>query len=709
MAGIATVERVRQASLPLARGSWRRSQGAIFSGAIVLFLIVASASEARGSWPLGGWGGRSLQRVELPGVTCGNGTPYAIFYSVATDPTDRRATIYLMGGGSTKCAVDDAICPSASVDTSMRNLSGLDKRLTVPATNNLHERVFMDHPDNDDFMGPGHWFVIPYCTQDMHLGGRSDVQTYDMTDVADFDPNNVLVAQVESQLNATETVASLEANYPGLEIAAVSGAPGAYQVDSLLVHVVHRGDANVQAALQWVFDRATNIAPDFFETAQLVVTGGSAGGLGALHQFWRFGDALDGYPEARLMLAPLAGGSIERWYSEDAGGLVYQPPLAAEIDRRWDFWQGQRPCEIAGGDHTPTAGDDCDDIVDLIEHYRLQRYPGRDIVYMPMVNKEDSVALGPIFGDELETVIGFARTIHRYFQNLSRVPTVHPYAIWTTYHQNGGAQQREHTPDRASILQVIQRPSGGLTPAPYSMLRYMNLLAARSLDDLTPQIEHVPVEIDDIDDPNSAISLETDRPSYPDGNVARPVGLVTRKMEFRDDVVPPLLLKKRSFKFTASTRRDALGDRVVVPAPGSGGDPTLHGARLAVLNTDGSGESSVLNLPASGWSMLGSPARPKGWKWRSRDAADGVSLITIKADHLSVKAGKDGFSFTLDEAQQGSLGMRLELGDDWIFCADAPARTSGSPPTSARYDLPGRFSGAKSAPAPAVCPLRPVP
>jgi hypothetical protein len=51
--------------------------------------------------------------------------------------------------------------------------------------------------------------------------------------------------------------------------------------------------------------------------------------------------------------------------------------------------------------------------------------------------------------------------------------------------------------------------------------------------------------------------------------------------------------------------------------------------------------------------------------------------------------------------------VRLRLGiiDGW--CADAPARARGNPPSTARYDQPDIFEAAPKTPAPAVCP--PVP
>lgn len=669
----------------------------------LLALAISAALPANADWPLGGWGGRSLARIEIPGATCGDGTPYAIYASRAPNPVDKRFTVYFGGGGSTICATNENPCPTEDVVSSMRHLEGMVDRLSTASESRVVERVFMDHPDNDEFMGPGHWLLLPYCTQDMHTGRRSDLQTYDMTNPPDNGPPNQLREQVEALLDSGRTIASIEAEYPALEIAAVSGGPGAWQIDSLLLHVRHRGDLNVQAALQYVFAAQQSIDPTFPQNAKIVVTGGSAGGFGALMQFRRFADFLDDSPGTALTLVPMAGAPIERWYSEEAGGLVYSPALAAEIDKRWDFYAGQRACEIAGGDHQPGGADDCDDLHDLLDHYRLQRYPGRDIRYMMVANKEDYVGVEVLYGDDPATVTGLCQTIHSYFQDLAARDDVEPYAVWQFYAQGtGGPPQREHTPDRATMLMAIQDPWGSGEPSPYSQLRFMNALAARTLDTEIPHIEFAPVLVDDIDDPDSTFSLRTDIFTWPVCNIARHVKVGARKFELRDDTATPANLRKRKFRFKATSRGMGTASRITVPAPGTRGDPSSQGGRLIVRNTAGSNENVEIELPASGWSALGNPAAPRGWRWRAPSTA-AVSSVVVKPDSLTIRAGGEDFAYSLDEATQDSVGVRLDLGDGWAFCSEAAARTAGNPPTSDRFDLPGRFSGEKRPPAPSLC------
>ncbi len=286
------------------------------------------------------------------------------------------------------------------------------------------------------------------------------------------------------------------------------------------------------------------------------------------------------------------------------------------------------------------------------------------------------------------------------------MPDTHPYGTWLFFQENGSVPQREHTPDRATMLMAIQRPFGASTPSDYSQLRFMNALASRNLTATLPHIEYAPVLVQDINDPNSTFDLVTTNPASPGCNVPRPVRVESRKLEIRDDVTPPILPRRRLLRFTASTKKSNEIHRVVPPAPGSDGDPTLHGATLAIVNTSGTGEVFVADLAPGLWTRIGSPANPKGWKWRSVDPAWPVSLVQVKFDNLKVRAGDAAFEYTLDESAQGSVGLRLTLGDGgWSYCADVPARTKGDPPSADKYDQPGRFSGAKNAAPPAFCPL----
>jgi len=164
---------------------------------------------------------------------------------------------------------------------------------------------------------------------------------------------------------------------------------------------------------------------------------------------------------------------------------------------------------------------------------------------------------------------------------------------------------------------------------------------------------------------------------------------------------------RRKLTFVSKTARDPTPNRIVAPAPESAGDPTLHGATLVVYGAAGGGEAVMIGLPASGWSRGGTTAKPR-FTYRATAPSDPITRIVLAADVLTVKGGRAGFGYSLDEPRQGRIAVRLGLGTATVVCAEAPARTNGSPPSPAKFDRVDRFTGAPGAPAPAVCPPLPV-
>ena len=90
---------------------------------------------------------------------------------------------------------------------------------------------------------------------------------------------------------------------------------------------------------------------------------------------------------------------------------------------------------------------------------------------------------------------------------------------------------------------------------------------------------------------------------------------------------------------------------------------------------------------------------PKGL---GRHAA--IAKATVKADLISLRGGGAAFGYSLDEPQQGRVSVRLAFGET-VWCADAPAKPSGSPPSTAHSDRPGTFTAQPKSPAPASCPV----
>jgi hypothetical protein len=157
----------------------------------------------------------------------------------------------------------------------------------------------------------------------------------------------------------------------------------------------------------------------------------------------------------------------------------------------------------------------------------------------------------------------------------------------------------------------------------------------------------------------------------------------------------------RRITFKSTTKLDPLS-RIVVPGAGTPGDPTSAGstgggAVLTVYNSNGSGEKVIVNLPAAGWTL-----NSKGYRFRAPSTTDPIQRVTVKNDSVRLRGGKTSWTYTLDEASQGSIALRLRLGTGTTWCANSPAKT---PATSC--DIPGKFIGLSKAPAPLVCPSVP--
>jgi len=156
---------------------------------------------------------------------------------------------------------------------------------------------------------------------------------------------------------------------------------------------------------------------------------------------------------------------------------------------------------------------------------------------------------------------------------------------------------------------------------------------------------------------------------------------------------------RRSFSFKARTTDAAAGHRVVAPAPGSTGDPTLHGLQVTIYNASGSGEKTILSLPAGPqWTPLGSPASPKGYRYRGPTGGT-VQKVVVKDDLLRVKAKGASFGYTLDEPAQGSIAVRLAAGGSLTWCGVSAPRLG--------LDTQDSFVGVKDSPAPPSCPAVP--
>jgi hypothetical protein len=122
------------------------------------------------------------------------------------------------------------------------------------------------------------------------------------------------------------------------------------------------------------------------------------------------------------------------------------------------------------------------------------------------------------------------------------------------------------------------------------------------------------------------------------------------------------------------------------------------------VNANGSGERVDVALPAGGWTADGSATATTGYRWTATSRIDPVARIIVRPNRLRIRAGGVSWAYTLDEPQQGAIAVELRLGTAAPWCASAPAKTSGSPPSSASFDRVDRFVGTRNTPPPAVCP-----
>ena len=206
-------------------------------------------------------------------------------------------------------------------------------------------------------------------------------------------------------------------------------------------------------------------------------------------------------------------------------------------------------------------------------------------------------------------------------------------------------------------------------------------------------------EIDAGSDPADAASTPL--------TVTQSVIIRTTKLILKDDVAVPIDPDKRRVTFTVKSNFELPAHQVVPPLPGSSGDPTAGGAVLQVYNADGLTPDAVsVSLPANGWSALGSPPSPKGWRFRG-DASAPIRSLVIKSNRIVLRGGKSTWGYTLDETSQGRVALRLQLGSGPLWCTATPADAKGNPPSTAQSDRPGLFKASGLAAAPASCPPLP--
>jgi hypothetical protein len=174
-----------------------------------------------------------------------------------------------------------------------------------------------------------------------------------------------------------------------------------------------------------------------------------------------------------------------------------------------------------------------------------------------------------------------------------------------------------------------------------------------------------------------------------------------KKLTLKDRTTPPADPSRRRFSFKAATRNAQPFNKVESPPAGSAADPTINGAYVAVRGTGGlSSDLFFITLDASGWARSGTT-----YTYKAPSTA-AITKVVVKPDTLTVKGGKQLFNYSLDEPAQGRVTVEVKLGigtGGRRYCAEAPAKLSGNPPSTARNDRVDKFVGQPNALA-LVCP-----
>ncbi len=164
----------------------------------------------------------------------------------------------------------------------------------------------------------------------------------------------------------------------------------------------------------------------------------------------------------------------------------------------------------------------------------------------------------------------------------------------------------------------------------------------------------------------------------------------------------PSNLEKRRKILIAS--RD---DGILPPAPGSADDPTCNGdpsdtvKASVVISSDSSGQSHRADMPCQNWRLLGSPEKPRGYRYKDAKLDYGtVKTASWKEGSLKLKLQGKGEYFLaydlIEGVSQGTVDIALDGNDSGSLCMACP-------PANGRDGSDGRKFFGKSCEAPATC------
>jgi hypothetical protein len=197
-------------------------------------------------------------------------------------------------------------------------------------------------------------------------------------------------------------------------------------------------------------------------------------------------------------------------------------------------------------------------------------------------------------------------------------------------------------------------------------------------------------EVDAGADPADALSVPTGTPAW--------AAVTSKKILIKDDADD----QERRRKILILSTDASIG----VPASGSGDDPTCNAdppgtVKVSMtVSSSTSGQVHRTNLPCQNWTLLGSPAAPKGYRYSDRELDDGtVKTALWKDGKLKLVAQGRGIFFLdydlMPGVSQDTIAAVL-VGAGGHLCLACP-------PFSGRDGRDGRKFLGRSCPAPAVC------
>ncbi|MCI0636515.1 MAG: hypothetical protein L0206_21740, partial [Actinobacteria bacterium] len=176
----------------------------------------------------------------------------------------------------------------------------------------------------------------------------------------------------------------------------------------------------------------------------------------------------------------------------------------------------------------------------------------------------------------------------------------------------------------------------------------------------------------------------------------------TKKLVLKDRNTPPADPDRRRITFRAVTKHAAPANRIVPPAEGGPSDPRSVNSYVAVFNAAGlTSDHEAVSLDLGKWTLRA----PGRYRYRGDDFS-AIKRIDVGPDRITIKGGRGNWEYTLDEPAQGRIAVVLGMGEQ-TWCAEAPAKLSGSPPSTATNDRVDKFVSQSNAPAPASCPPTP--